>query len=90
MIKDPLIRRFISASFFAAAFVWVAVSYFNVETEVVWVFLQLSVAFVLGLIMIGLILAPLFRLVNRRKTFLSELKNAGEEPGQGNLDAEKD
>jgi hypothetical protein len=90
MIKDPLVRRFISASFFAGAFVWVAVSYFNVEMEVVWVFLQLSVAFVLGLIILGLVLTPLFRLVNRRKTFLSELENIDEAPGEGNVNAEKD
>lgn len=62
MIKDPLIRRFISASFFAGAFIWVAVRYFNVEADVVWMLFLFSIAFVVGLMVIGLLLAPLVRL----------------------------
>lgn len=72
-MKDPLVRRFISASFFAAAFVWVAVYFFDVETEVVWVLLLFSVAFVVGLIVIGLLLAPLVRLFRREPTLLSKI-----------------
>ncbi len=33
-INDPLVRRFISATFFASAFVWVAVEFYDVEVEV--------------------------------------------------------
>lgn len=65
MLKDPLIRRFISASFFAGAFIWVAVRYFNVEADVVWVLFLFSIAFVVGLMVIGLVLAPLVRLFRR-------------------------
>lgn len=78
MFKDPLVRRLISGSLFAAAFIWVAVTHFNVETEVVLVLLQLSVGFVLLLIVAGLLLTPVFRLANRRRSFLADL-----ESGQG-------
>ena len=73
MFKDPLVRRFISASLFAAAFVWVAVTFFHVETEVIWVLLQLSVGFVILLIVVGLLLTPIVWLLNRRRSFLSDL-----------------
>jgi len=53
MLKDALTRRLIVASFFAAAFVWVAVRYFNVDTEVVWSFLVLSVVLVICLMALG-------------------------------------
>ncbi len=78
MFKDPLIRRFISASLFAGAFVWVAVVFFDVETEVVWVFLILSVVFVLMMVFAGLILAPIVSLFNRRPPLLGSLEK-GEE-----------
>jgi hypothetical protein len=74
VIKDPLIRRFISASFFAAAFVWVAVTYFNVEAEVVWVLLIFSVLFVLGMIVIGLVGAPLVRLFRSKPSLLAQIE----------------
>ncbi len=77
MFKDPLVRRFISASFFAAAFVWVAVSYFNVEASLAWNLFLLSIGFVLLLIVVGLLLAPLARLLHRKPTFLSEMKAPG-------------
>lgn len=77
MLKDPLIRRFISASFFAAAFVWVAVTYFDVETEVVWVFLVFSVVFVIIMVFAGLILAPLVSLFNRKPPMLAKLEKEG-------------
>ena len=53
LYKDPLFRRFLSASAFAGAFVWVAVRYFNVDTEVVWVLFVFSIAFVIGMILLG-------------------------------------
>ena len=73
MLRDPLVRRFISSSFFAGAFVWVAVRYFEVDTEVVWVFFGLSFVFVGMLIVIGLILAPAVRLFRRKPSLLSKL-----------------
>ena len=80
MFKDPLVRRFISASFFAGAFVWVAVRYFNVEADVVWVLFLFSFVFVAGMIVIGLVLAPLVRLFRRDSSpFLSSLEVPSEE-----------
>ena len=72
--KDPLIRRFISASFFAVAFVWVAVHFFDVDLDVVWVLLIFSFMFVGALIVIGLLLTPIIRLLRRRTPFLSSLE----------------
>lgn len=70
ILKDPQIRRFVSGSAFAGAFVWVAVTQFRVDTEVVWTFFLMSFVFVGGMIVIGLVLAPLFRLMNRRPNFV--------------------
>ena len=78
MLKDPLIRRFISASIFSAAFVWVAVAYFDVDPEVVWVFLILSFGFVGSLIVVGLFLAPVVRLFNREPPLLSKIQEPTE------------
>ena len=72
-MKDPLIRRFISGTAFAGLFIWVAVYYFDVETEVVKVFFYFSILFVLGLMLVGLVLAPLVRLFRREPTFLSKI-----------------
>ncbi len=80
MLKDPLVRRFISASFFAGAFVWVAVRYFNVEADVVWVLFLLSFAFVGGLIVVGLFLAPLVRLIRRDPPFLANIDLSEDAP----------
>ena len=80
-MKDPLVRRFISASCFAAAFVWVAVYFFDVETEVVQVLFAFSVIFVLGLIFVGLLLTPLISLFRREPTLLSKIQE-GEEINQ--------
>jgi hypothetical protein len=73
MLKDPLVRRLISSSAFAGVFVWVAVRYYNVETEVVWVLFGLSFVFVGILIVMGLVLAPAVRLFRRKPSLLSKL-----------------
>ena len=73
MLRDPLVRRFISSSVFAGAFVWVAVRYFDVDTEVVWVLFGLSFVFVGTLIVVGLVLAPAVRLFRRKPSLLSKL-----------------
>ena len=80
-MKDPFVRRFISASCFAAAFVWVAVYFFDVETEVVQVLFAFSVIFVLGLIFVGLLLMPLVKLFRGEPTLLSRIQE-GEEINQ--------
>ncbi len=65
MLKDPLVRRFISGSVFSGAFVWVAVRFFEVDTEVVWILFLFSFVFVGGMMAIGLLLAPLIRFFRR-------------------------
>ena len=80
MLKDPLFRRFISSSAFAGAFVWVAVRYFEVDTEVVWVLFELSFVFVGILIIVGLILAPAVRLFRRKSSLLSKLDASPDGP----------
>ncbi len=60
-------QRFASTLFFAAAFIWVAVSFFDVETEVVYVFFVFSVILVAVAIVTGFLAAPLLRLIRRRK-----------------------
>jgi hypothetical protein len=79
MLKDPLVRRLISSSAFAGAFVWVAVRYFDVETEVVWVFFGLSFVFVGILIVVGLVLAPAVRIFRRKPSLLSKLEASPDE-----------
>ena len=85
MFKDPLVRRFISGSAFAGAFVWVAVRYFEVETEVVWVLFGLSFVFVGMMIVVGLILAPAVRLFRAKPSLLSKLENP-DEPAEDLVD----
>ena len=79
MLRDPLVRRFVSSSAFAGAFVWVAVRYFEVDTEVVWVFFGLSFVFVGMLIVVGLVLAPAVRLFRRKPSLLSKLDDLSDE-----------
>ena len=73
-LTDPLFRRFLFGSLFAAVFVWVAVTHFNVETEIVWVFFLLSFIFIGAMIAIGLVLAPMVTLLRRKSDFLSSLE----------------
>ncbi len=70
IIKDPLFIRVVSGSFFAIAFVWVAVRFFNVDMAVIWVFLAMSVLLVLLLIVVALIFSVMFRLLRRRSSGL--------------------
>ncbi|MEX0942384.1 MAG: hypothetical protein WD002_07545 [Pseudomonadales bacterium] len=62
---DPLIRRLISGTLFAVAFVWLAVSHFNVDPEVIRVLFIFSIVFVVGLAIPGLIGAFLLRWFRR-------------------------
>ena len=73
-MKDPLVRRFISASCFAAALVWVAVYFFDVDKDVVQVLFIFSVIFVLGLIVLGLLLTPLVRVFRKAPPLLLKIR----------------
>ena len=70
--KDPMVRRFVSAAFFASAFVWVAVSFFDVETEVVWVLFIYSIGFVLLMILVGFLFVPFISLFRKKRSSLLE------------------
>ena len=67
-----MVRRFISAAFFASAFVWVAVSFFDVETEVVWVFFIYSIGFVILMILVGFLFVPFISLFRKKRSSLLE------------------
>jgi hypothetical protein len=67
-----MVRRFISAAFFASAFVWVAVSFFDVETEVVWVFFVYSIGFVVLMILVGFLFVPFVALFRKKRSSLLE------------------
>lgn len=71
-LKDPMVRRFISAAFFAAAFVWVAVSFFDVEIEVVRVLFIYSIGLVILMILLGLLAFPVLRLFRHKRSSLLE------------------
>jgi len=70
ILSDPLVRRFFSAAFFASAFVWVAVEFFDVETEVVKVLFILSVGFILLMVLAGLVLFPFITLFRKKRSRL--------------------
>jgi type VI protein secretion system component VasK len=65
--RDPLYIRILSGIFFACAFIWVAIRYFQVDVNVIWVFLIMSVIFVAGLIVLGLVFSVMLRLLRRRR-----------------------
>ncbi|MFT4720216.1 MAG: type VI protein secretion system component VasK [Candidatus Azotimanducaceae bacterium] len=65
--RDPLYIRILSGLFFACAFIWVAIRYFQVDVNVIWVFLIMSVIFVAGLIVLGLVFSVVLRLLRRRR-----------------------
>lgn len=67
-----MVRRFVSAAFFASAFVWVAVSFFDVEVEVVRVLFIYSIGFVVLMIFMGLLLFPVISLFRKKRSSLLE------------------
>jgi hypothetical protein len=67
ILPDPLYLRVLSGCAFAAAFVWVAISYFDVDPQVVKVFAILCVLFVGGLMVLGLVFSFVLRLVRRNR-----------------------
>ncbi len=77
--RDPLVRRFISAAFFAAAFIWVAIVFFDVETDVMRVLFIYSVGLVLLMVLAALVLFPFIGLFKKKRSSLLEgVKNADE------------
>lgn len=75
LTKDPLIRRFISTCLFAAAFVWVAMEFFGVDSDVVWRFLIGSILMVVVVIGLAWLFAlVLVRFRRRRGSFLDDIE----------------
>jgi hypothetical protein len=72
ILSDPLVRRFFSAAFFASAFVWVAVEFFDVEIEVVKVLFIYSIGFTIFMIIVGLVLFPIISLFRKKRSSLLE------------------
>ena len=80
LLKDPLFRRFLSGTLFASAFVWVAVEFFGVETEVIEVLFIYSVGFVALLSVGGILLVPLVRFFRPARTGILEKTEIPTEP----------
>ena len=66
-------RRFISAAFFAGAFVWVAIVFFDVETAVVRVLFIYSVGLIVLMVLAALFLFPLVGLFRSKRSHLLEM-----------------
>ena len=77
--RDPLVRRFISAAFFAAAFVWVAIVFFDVETEVVRVLFIYSIGLIVLMVLAALLLFPLVGLFRKKRSRLLETVEQSED-----------
>ncbi|MBT3427584.1 MAG: hypothetical protein HOL98_07710 [Gammaproteobacteria bacterium] len=65
--------RLLSTVFFASAFIWVAIEFFDVDIEVIKVLFIYSLLFVVLLILTGLIFSPVVSFFRRpRKSSLLE------------------
>jgi uncharacterized membrane protein len=71
VVTDKLFRRFLLASAFAAAFVWVAVDSFNVRVEVVIQFFVMSILMVGVMVVCAFLIAWLIRLIRGKRQPLS-------------------
>ena len=60
-------RRLLSTFVFGGAFIWVAVVFFDVPREIIWVFLVLTVVLVFSLVVAGLFGGLFLRLVRRER-----------------------
>ena len=60
-------RRLLSTFVFGGAFIWVAVVFFDVPREIIWVFLVLTVVLVFSLVIAGLFGGLFLRLVRRER-----------------------
>ena len=70
-MTDKLFRRFLLASAFAGAFVWVAVDSFNVRVEVVVEFFVMSILMVGAMVAGAFLVAVVFRLIRGKRKALS-------------------
>lgn len=71
ILTDSLFRRFLIASAFAAAFVWVAVDSFDVKIEVVVEFFVMSILMVGVMVGCAFLVAWLLRILRRKRNQLS-------------------
>ena len=60
-------RRLLSTFVFGGAFIWVAVVFFDVPREIIWVFLVLAVLLVFSLVVAGLFGGLFLRLMRRER-----------------------
>ena len=60
-------RRLLSTFVFGGAFIWVAVVFFDVPREIIWVFLVLTVVLVFSLVVAGLFGGLFLRLMRRER-----------------------
>jgi len=67
IFTDSLFRRFIIATAFAGAFVWVAVDSFNVRIEVIGRYFLMSILMVGVMVVCAFLIALLLRKVRRRR-----------------------
>jgi hypothetical protein len=71
--KEIAMIRLLSTAFFASAFIWVAVSFFDVDIEVMKVLFIYSLIFVVLLMLTGLVFSPILGFFRRpRKSSLLE------------------
>ena len=70
------VTRFLSSLLFSSAFIWVAVEFFEVETEVVYVLFIFSVILIGATIVTGFLISPLLRKILQRpgSSLLSQLR----------------
>lgn len=62
---DPLIRRFFSGAIFAGAFVWLAIYFFDVETEVIRVLAIMSGLLILLIIGLAFVFSFVMKYLRR-------------------------
>ena len=70
------VTRFLSSLLFSSAFIWVAVEFFDVETEVVYVLFIFSLILIGAAMVTGLLISPLLRKILQRpgSSLLSQLR----------------
>ena len=93
IFRDRQVRRFVVATFFALAFIWVAMRWFNVDRDVVLVFAILAFALIGILILLGFLFSFALHLFMRRdRGMLSKIEEEEEalkeRHGQDNPDSE--
>lgn len=85
--KNSQIRLFISGTVFAVAFVWMAIYSYDVDEEVIRVFLILSIFLIGALIVCGFIFSLVFRFLRRRdKGILDHLNRRKKSANKGEDD----